>query len=58
VKPPKKPAKTKAKAKTAPKDTRPQRVRFEEAAAKAGGIDEGMFERAIGRVAPPKKRKS
>jgi len=55
MRPPKKPAK--AKAKPVKKDTRPQRERFEEAAANAGGIDAEAFERAMGRIATPKKPK-
>lgn len=58
MRPPKKPAA--AKKKSAPKkDTRPQRERFEEAARKAGVDESGeAFERAMGRIAPPKKPKS
>lgn len=40
-----------------PKDEKPQKQRFIEAAAKAGGIDADSFERAVGKVAPPKKQK-
>lgn len=55
MRPPKKSAK--AKARPAPKDTRPQRERFEEAARKAGVDETGeAFERAMGRITPPKKR--
>ncbi|GIK47537.1 MAG: hypothetical protein BroJett013_02340 [Alphaproteobacteria bacterium] len=54
MRPPKKPAK--AKAKPAPKDTRPQRERFEEAARKAGVDETGeAFERAMGRLLPEKR---
>lgn len=56
MRPPKKPAK--AKAKPVKKDTRPQRERFEEAAREAGGIDEDAFEKAMGRITPPKKPQS
>lgn len=41
-----------------PKDEKPQSERFKEAAKKAGGIDGDTFERAIGKVAPPKRPKS
>ncbi len=55
MRPPKKPAKAK-KASPKPKDTRPQRERFEEAARKAGVDESGeAFERAMGRIAPPKR---
>ncbi|MCL4714603.1 MAG: hypothetical protein KJZ75_06820 [Hyphomonadaceae bacterium] len=58
MKPPKKPAKAK-KAAPKPKDTRPQRERFEEAARQAGVDETGeAFERAMEVVAPPKKPKS
>ncbi|MCR6645454.1 MAG: hypothetical protein NVV62_13590 [Terricaulis sp.] len=40
------------------KDTRPQRERFEEAAKKSGVDETGeAFERAMGRIVPPKKPK-
>ncbi len=40
-----------------PKDEKPQKERFKEAAEKAGGIDGDAFERAIGKIAPPKRPK-
>lgn len=53
MRPPKKAA-AKRKAAPKPKDTRPQRVRFEEAAKNAGGIDGDAFENAIRKVVPAK----
>jgi hypothetical protein len=40
-----------------PKDEKPQKERFKEAAKKAGGVDADAFERALGKIAPPKKPK-
>lgn len=54
MKPPKKTAKRKQK--PAPKDTRPQRERFIEAANKAG-VDADAFERVMGKLLPAKKPK-
>lgn len=39
-----------------PKDQKPQKQRFIEAARKAGGIDADGFERAIGKVLPQARR--
>lgn len=39
-----------------PKDEKPQRERFEEAAKKAG-VDADQFERVMDKIAPPKKPK-
>lgn len=58
MRPPKKTTTPKRAAKSAPKDTRPQRERFEEAARKAGVDETGeAFELAVGRIAPPKRPK-
>lgn len=40
-----------------PKDEKPQKERFIEAANKAGGVDAEAFEKAMGAIAPPKKPK-
>lgn len=39
-----------------PKDERSQKERFKEA-AKEAGVDAGAFERAMGKIVPPKKPK-
>jgi hypothetical protein len=57
MRPPRKPAKAK-KATPKPKDSRPQRERFEEAARKAGVDETGeAFERAMGKIVPSKSRR-
>lgn len=38
-----------------PKDEKPQKQRFVEAAKKAGGVDGDAFERVMGRIAPEKR---
>lgn len=57
MRPPKKPAEAKKSAAPKPKDTRPQRERFEEAAA-AAGVDAEEFDRVMKGLTPPKKPRS